>query len=146
MKQCLIKLIKNISGATAIEYGIITSLISLSAIAGVTATGDGVKQTFCNVSYAITTQFIPGCRVTLDADVIKLAMIDAHHFIKQKYPSVKMMLQIHDELLFEVPNDLCDAFEKDIKRIMEQAPQKRAHLSVSPVAEVGRGHNWDEAH
>ena len=36
------------------------------------------------------------------ADVIKLAMIDAHKFLKQKYPSVKMLLQIHDELLFEM--------------------------------------------
>ena len=80
------------------------------------------------------------------ADVIKLAMIDAHKFLKQKYPSVKMLLQIHDELLFEVPNDLCDNFEKDIKRIMEQAPLKRADLLVLPIVEAGRGHNWDEAH
>ena len=80
------------------------------------------------------------------ADVIKLAMIDVHKFLQEKYPDVRMLLQIHDELLFEVSNDQCDVFEKDIKKIMEQAPQKRIAMSVFPVVETGRGYNWDEAH
>jgi len=60
---------KNQSGATAIEYGLVSSLIAISSIAAIKTTGDTLNQTFCNVGAALTTQFIPGCRTTLAADV-----------------------------------------------------------------------------
>ena len=69
ISKTITQFINNISGATAIEYGLISSLIAVSSITAVTATSESVQQTFCDVSYAMTTQFIPGCRVTLDADV-----------------------------------------------------------------------------
>ena len=57
-----------------------------------------------------------------------------------------MLLQVHDELLFEVPTTQTEAFCTQIKKIMENAPCQRFPLSVAPVVETGIGDNWDEAH
>lgn len=66
----IVKIFKrNQSGATAIEYGAIAGIIALSSITAIATTGEGVNQTFCNVSYAITDQFIAGCRTTLASNV-----------------------------------------------------------------------------
>jgi DNA polymerase-1 len=53
-----------------------------------------------------------------------------------------MLLQVHDELIFEVPDDEVDATKAVVKRVMENA----AHISVPLVVEAGSGRNWDEAH
>ena len=76
------------------------------------------------------------------ADLIKLAMIDVQHWLDQNATDVRMIMQVHDELVFEGPRD----------RIVELAPllagrMVRIHaLSVPLVADYGVGENWDAAH
>jgi DNA polymerase-1 len=53
-----------------------------------------------------------------------------------------MLLQVHDELLFEVPETEVDETRSLIKRVMESVAQ----LAVPLVVDIGAGHNWDEAH
>jgi len=76
----------------------------------------------------------------LAADIIKLAMLAADKLIRKKYPDVKMVLQIHDELLFEVPEPQAEKFAKDIKAEMESVYK----LSVPLTADVKIGDNWGE--
>ena len=84
MKKFFHKFLKNMSGATAIEYGIITGLIGLSAVAGAAATGQKVKEVFCKVTYELTTQFVVGCRVSLSADVtVNGPFADSGIFLKE---------------------------------------------------------------
>jgi DNA polymerase-1 len=75
------------------------------------------------------------------ADLVKKAMLAADRFI-QNAEGARMVLQIHDELLFEVEEDKAETFGKRIKRAMEEA----ASLSVPLEANVGIGRNWQEAH
>ncbi|HBB37377.1 MAG: polymerase I protein [Candidatus Moranbacteria bacterium GW2011_GWC1_45_18] len=76
----------------------------------------------------------------LAADIIKLAMIEADKLIAEKYPASRMILQIHDELLFEVPEKESKRFAKDIKSAMESVYK----LSVPLIADVKVGDNWGE--
>ncbi len=76
------------------------------------------------------------------ADIMKLAMIDVHHFLQKNMPEAKIIMQVHDELIIEVPADQAGAVAKQVQRIMEQA----ATLSVPLIVDVGIGDNWDEAH
>jgi DNA polymerase-1 len=57
-----------------------------------------------------------------------------------------MLLQVHDGLLFEVPDDEFDATSEVARRVMEGAAGPALELSVQIVADVGHGHNWAEAH
>ncbi len=57
-----------------------------------------------------------------------------------------MLLQVHDELLFEVPEGEAEASAKVVKRVMEEASLPRCPLSVPLVVETGKGRNWAEAH
>jgi len=76
----------------------------------------------------------------LAADIIKLAMLAAEKMIRKKYPIAKMVLQIHDELLFEVPEREAEKFARDIKAAMENVYK----LSVPLIADVKIGDNWGE--
>ena len=76
----------------------------------------------------------------LAADIIKLAMIEADKLIAEKYPASRMILQIHDALLFEVPEKESKRFAKDIKSAMESVYK----LSVPLIADVKVGDNWGE--
>lgn len=80
------------------------------------------------------------------ADIIKLAMIDSDKFIAHQFSDAKLLLQIHDELLFEVPTEKTEIFCQKIKKIMENAPLDYRNFTVKPVVETGFGKNWDEAH
>ena len=76
------------------------------------------------------------------ADIIKRAMIQLPRALKTSKLSAKMLLQVHDELIFDVPKkELKDTVEV-VKSIMESA----ADLSVPIVVDTGHGKNWDEAH
>jgi DNA polymerase-1 len=57
-----------------------------------------------------------------------------------------MLLQVHDELLFEVPEAEADDTARVVKAVMEAACVPRCELSVPLVVETGKGKNWDEAH
>jgi DNA polymerase-1 len=77
------------------------------------------------------------------ADLIKLAMVKIDEKIKKDFPDgeVKMLLQVHDELVFEVREDLVEKAKKMIKEEMENVYVLKAPI----VAEVGVGESWGEA-
>jgi DNA polymerase-1 len=74
------------------------------------------------------------------ADLIKVAMIRIHHALQERRLSAKMLLQVHDELVFEVPTPELDEVTALVKQEMEHA----AELSVPLVVETGVGDNWLE--
>lgn len=76
------------------------------------------------------------------ADIIKIAMINVDDWISKHAPDIHMIMQVHDELVFEVPEEKTKTMGKHIKSIMEEA----ADLDAPLVVEVGIGDNWDEAH
>ncbi|MFM2151789.1 MAG: polymerase [Pseudomonadota bacterium] len=75
------------------------------------------------------------------ADIVKRAMVDVDRALGAM-PRVRMLLQVHDELLFEVPEAEVDALEALVKPIMERAVALRVPL----VVDVGHGRTWDDAH
>lgn len=76
------------------------------------------------------------------ADLIKKAMISLDEKIKQSGLDIKMLMQVHDELVFEVAQDQTEAASALIKQAMENAMQ----LDIPLLVEVGIGNNWQEAH
>ncbi len=76
------------------------------------------------------------------ADLIKIAMINIDRWINEQAPDLFMLMQVHDELVFEVPENKLDLAKENITRIMSQA----AKLEVNLQVEVGIGDNWAEAH
>ena len=76
------------------------------------------------------------------ADLIKLAMIAVQHAIDREGKATKMVLQVHDELVFEVPDAELDWVRESVPRLMAGV----AALRVPLLAEVGVGANWEEAH
>lgn len=76
------------------------------------------------------------------ADIIKRSMIDVHSWLQQSKPLVNMIMQVHDELVFEVHESCLAPASEQIRRLMEQTYQ----LDVPLRVDVGIGNNWDEAH
>ena len=76
------------------------------------------------------------------ADVIKRAMIAVDSWLEGEKPRVRMIMQVHDELVFEVHKDDVDAVSKKVHELMENSTQ----LDVPLLVEVGSGENWDQAH
>ena len=76
------------------------------------------------------------------ADIIKVAMINIYEKLENSDYKTKMLLQVHDELVFDVPNNEVEAMKTLIKTEMESAFKMAVPLDV----EVGLGHNWLEAH
>jgi DNA polymerase I len=77
------------------------------------------------------------------ADIIKTAMIKVSEWIKSlPVGNVRMVMQVHDELVFEVKEELVEQYKAQIKSIMENCYQ----LSIPLKVDVGVGNNWDEAH
>jgi DNA polymerase I len=76
------------------------------------------------------------------ADLIKLAMIAVQGVLDGERRATKMIMQVHDELVFEVPASELDWARVEVPRIMASV----AELKVPLLAEVGVGANWDEAH
>jgi len=76
------------------------------------------------------------------ADIIKISMINISNRLKKEGLKTKMLLQVHDELLFEVPEDEKDIVMKIVKEEMEGAVK----LSIPVTVDMGIGKNWAEAH
>jgi DNA polymerase-1 len=76
------------------------------------------------------------------ADIIKRAMIRLPDALKAARLKARMLLQVHDELLFEVPDKEIDKAKEVARKVMESA----ATLSVPLVVETGVGANWAAAH
>ena len=80
------------------------------------------------------------------ADVIKRAMIKVPLALKNAQLNARMLLNVHDELLFEVPNDELQDTTQTLSSVMEEAAMPAIKISVRLVAESGTGLNWAEAH
>ena len=79
------------------------------------------------------------------ADLIKVAMINVHNVLQQALPHVKMILQVHDELIFEVAEEELEAATRLVQDEMEGVG-KQLGLSVPLKVDVGVGNNWRAAH
>lgn len=77
---------------------------------------------------------------SLNADIMKRAMIDIHDLIKDRDDEIRMLLQVHDELVFEIKQGREQHWVDQLKPLMENAIQ----LSVPVVVEVKTGPNWGE--
>lgn len=76
------------------------------------------------------------------ADIIKRAMINVSNWIEAENPDLKMIMQVHDELVFEVAEDQVATLRSKVCDLMANA----AALSIPLVVDAGVGENWDEAH
>jgi len=76
------------------------------------------------------------------ADIIKRAMIAVDAWLENDRPRVRMIMQVHDELVFEVHKDDLESVSKKIHELMENSVK----LDVPLLVEVGSGENWDQAH
>jgi DNA polymerase-1 len=76
------------------------------------------------------------------ADLIKLAMIAVQRWIEENALQSRLIMQVHDELVLEVPNSELTYVQQHLTQIMQNV----ADLSVPLLVDMGIGHNWDEAH
>ena len=75
------------------------------------------------------------------SDIVKIAMLKVHQAIKREKLHAKMILQVHDELVFEVPTEEVERTSQVVKEAMEKAVQ----LDVPLEVEIGAGKNWMDA-
>jgi len=80
------------------------------------------------------------------ADIIKRAMIRLPGAIEQAGLSARMLLQVHDELIFEVPDNEVDQSAALIRDVMENAAAPAVEMAVPLIVDAGIGDNWGEAH
>ena len=90
------------------------------------------------VEHTIFSQSIQGSA----ADIIKIAMINVHRELTARKLKTRMLLQVHDELVF----DLFDPEEKEVCGLVEEKMKTAIPLDVPIVVELGVGENWLEAH
>jgi len=76
------------------------------------------------------------------ADLIKLAMLAVQDALDAQKRSTRIVMQVHDELVFEVPDEELEWANSELPRLMASVTELRVPL----LAEVGVGHNWDQAH
>ena len=76
------------------------------------------------------------------ADIIKKAMIDVDHWIGDNNSDIKMIMQVHDELIFEVKKGFADEALKNIISLMESSVK----LDIPLIVDANTGANWNEAH
>ena len=76
------------------------------------------------------------------ADILKMAMIDVYKWIKEGNCPVRVIMQVHDELVFEVQKEFVEEAKAEITKLMSGCYQ----LDVPLIVDVGVGDNWDKAH
>jgi DNA polymerase-1 len=76
------------------------------------------------------------------ADIIKKAMIDVDEWIGDDNPNIKMIMQVHDELIFEVKKDFAEEALTHVISLMERAVK----LDIPLIVDANQGSNWNEAH
>jgi DNA polymerase-1 len=80
------------------------------------------------------------------ADVIKIAMNNIHEKIKENRKDIKMIIQIHDELVFEIRTNKINQYKELIRQEMESVLPDRYSSVVPLKVDIGYGKNWLEAH
>ncbi len=80
------------------------------------------------------------------ADIIRRAMVRMEGALSKHKLNAQMLLQVHDELVFEVPEDEVAATLPVVRQVMEDAPHPAITLSVPLQVDARAAHNWDEAH
>jgi DNA polymerase-1 len=75
------------------------------------------------------------------ADILKRAMIDVHEKLRDQNLGARMILTVHDELLYEAPKEAADTVASLVREVMEAAVK----LNVPLTVDVGMGENWKEA-
>ena len=80
------------------------------------------------------------------ADIIRRAMIRVEDALAARKLSAQMLLQVHDELIFEVPDDEVEATLPVVQHVMQDAPFPAVLLSVPLQVDASAANNWDEAH
>ena len=76
------------------------------------------------------------------ADLIKLAMIAVQNFLEQRKLRTMLIMQVHDELVLEVPQNELEEVKAKVRELMQSV----ARLDVPLLVDVGVGDNWDQAH
>lgn len=122
--------------ARARESGFVLTLMGRKCMTG------GIRDKNAAVRNFAERQAINAPLQGTAADLIKLAMVRIDHLILSQNWPIKMLLQVHDELIFEVPKDRAFDFAKLITEEME----KVMVLSIPLRAESGYAHNWADAH
>lgn len=122
--------------AFAREHKYVTTLLNRRRyIADIASANGNIRQ---NAERAAINSPIQGSA----ADLIKLAMIHIHRALEAQQLQARMILQVHDELVFELPESELPALRALVKEKMESAMQ----LSVPLKVDTGSGTNWLEAH
>ena len=80
------------------------------------------------------------------ADIIRRAMTRMDEALEEARLSARMLLQVHDELVFEAPDDEIEATIRLVSRVMVDAPEPAIRLSAPLQVDARAAHNWDEAH
>jgi len=76
------------------------------------------------------------------ADLIKMAMIAVQDWLEREKLATKLVMQVHDELVFEVPERELEVVKPNVEQLMSNV----AKLDVPLLVEAGVGANWEEAH
>ena len=76
------------------------------------------------------------------ADLIKLAMVSVQNYLDSSKLQTKLIMQVHDELVLEVPENELDEVKEKVRELMQNV----AKLDVALIVDVGVGENWDQAH
>ena len=80
------------------------------------------------------------------SDIIKLAMIEIHKYILSQKIKAKMLLQVHDELIFEISEQDIKESSIIIKQIMENSHLRYKDFTVPLTVDYGIGNTWGESH
>jgi DNA polymerase I len=132
----------------------ISETIAETKACGFTTTLFGRKCHFTRINAASQGERAGSERAAINApiqgsaaDLIKRAMARMPQALEAAgLGAVKMLLQVHDELVFEVPHELVEAVKPVIAHVMENAAEPAFTLSVPLKVDIGTGANWDAAH
>jgi DNA polymerase-1 len=80
------------------------------------------------------------------ADIIRRAMVRMDATLEKEKLSARMLLQVHDELVFEAPEEEIEKTLPVVKKVMEEAPMPALSLSVPLRVDARAANNWDDAH